>query len=95
MAIRHVTPHSFATNLFAVFLFHFAAFHGFVATVAAIVLTAFIVVVIITVAIPFILDRTAFSGRLSKVVGIDALALTRETAFTTFHPVGQNPKSNT
>ena len=61
------------TNLGAVLLVDLASFHGFVATVTAIVSTAFFVVVVVAIAVALVLRK--FTSRLSQVVGVDALAL--------------------
>ena len=64
------------TDLGAVFLVDLASFDGFVATVTAIVSTAFIVVTIVAIAISYVLDRsTGVLGRLAKIFGVDAFAL--------------------
>ena len=54
---------------------HFSAFHGFGATVTAIVITAFVVVVVVAVAIALIINGSAGRGWLALVVRVNALAL--------------------
>ena len=75
LTYRYATDQSFPTDLFAVSLLHDAILHSFVATVTAIVLAAFIVILIITIAISLVLTQSARSRRLTKIVWIDALAL--------------------
>ena len=53
------TSRSRATDLFAVVLLHNAAFHTFVATVAAIVRAAFVVVAVIAIAVGLVLRQLA------------------------------------
>ena len=53
-------------------LLHYATFHSFGAAVAAIVLTSFVVVAIIAVAVSKVL------GRYTTSLGVDALTLQKE-----------------
>ena len=66
---------SLTTDLVAVILLHYASFHGFGATVTAIVRTAFVVVIVIAVTIALVINRSAGGGRLAEVVRVDTLAL--------------------
>ena len=61
------------TNLLAVFLLNFSSFYSFVATVAAIICAAFIVVFVVAIAVAFVLRK--FTRWTSKVIGVDACAL--------------------
>ena len=65
-----------AANLLAVFSVKFSSLDGFVATVTAIVGTAFVVVVVIANTISLVVRKSAgLLGWLAKVLGVDALAL--------------------
>ena len=61
-------------DLFAVFRFHFASLNRFGATVAAIVITTFVIVFVVAIAVSFVPRRCA-SRRLTEVIRVDALAL--------------------
>ena len=63
-------------NLFAVLLVHFSTFYGFGATVATIIITAFVVIFVVAIAVSLVLRRSACgSGRWTLVIRIAALAL--------------------
>ena len=61
------------TDLGAVFLVDLASFHGFVATVTAIVCTAFNIVFVVAIAVALVLRK--FTSWLTQVFGVDAFAL--------------------
>ena len=50
-----VAKHSFVTDRLAVILLHFATIHSFGTTVAAIISTSFVVVLIIAIAVSLVL----------------------------------------
>ena len=62
-------------NLLAVILLHHAAFHSFGATVAAIVLAAFVVVSIVAIAVALVIRVAARSSWLTNAFRVFALAL--------------------
>ena len=62
-------------DLFAVRLDHFATFHSFGATVATIVLAAFVVVSIVAIAIALVKEVSARGWWLTQVLRVDALTL--------------------
>ena len=61
--------------LFAVCLDHFATFHSFGTTVAAIVLAAFVVVSIVAIAVALVIRVAARSSWLTNAFRVFALAL--------------------
>jgi len=73
---------------FAVVLLHGSTFHGFGAAIAAIVPTAFVVVIVVAIAVALVLRRPA--GRLALVLWVDALAHFAELRLqcSTFHGFG-------
>ena len=75
---------SLTTDLVAVILLHYASFHGFGATVTAIVRTAFVVVIVVAVTIALVINCSAGGGRLAEVVRVDTLAL-QKTKFACAH----------
>ena len=66
--------HYVMANLVAVLLHHLTTFHGAGTAVAAIVLTPFVVVLIVAVAVSKVL------GKSTTFMGVDALALQRTIA---------------
>ena len=64
--------HCITANLVTVLLHHFATFHSVGTAVTAIVLTSFVVVAIIAVAVSKVL------GRYTTSLGVDALTLQKE-----------------
>ena len=85
----HSTLQSFTTDLFTVFLLHHATFHRLVATVAAIVTTAFIVVLVVANTVSPVLGEPAPNRRIAKVVRVDALALTKKRAHENVYRVAR------
>ena len=69
------TNHHFETDLFAVVRLHFPPFHTFRAAVAAIIITSFVVVIVVAVAISFVLFLAARCRWFALVVWVEALAL--------------------
>ena len=64
-----------ATDLRAVNFLHYTVRHSFVATVAAIVLTAFVVVLVVAIAVSLVLECAARHSRFTEVVRIDTFTL--------------------
>ena len=63
------------TDLFAVILLHHTTFHRLVATVAAIVPTSFVVVLVVAIAVSLVLKQSTRRWRLTEVLRIDTFAL--------------------
>ena len=63
------------TNLFAVIFLHHTTRDCLVAAVATIVLTPFVVVLVVAIAVSLVLDRATRHRRLTAVVRIDTFAL--------------------
>ena len=74
----HKITLSLITNLFAVILLHHATFHCLVATVAAIVPTSFVVILVVAIAVSFVIEQSARRWRLTEVVRIDTFALQKK-----------------
>ena len=72
---KHATTQSQTINLLAVVFLHHTAFHSFVATIATVVFTPFVVVLVVTVAVSLVLECAARHRRVTKVVRIDTFAL--------------------
>ena len=64
--------HCITTNLVTVIFHHFATFHSVGTAVTAIVLTSFVVVAVVAVAVSKVL------GRYTTSLGVDALTLQKE-----------------
>ena len=73
------SPH--LTNHFAEVLLHLSAFHSFRTAIAAIVSTAFVVVLVVAIAVSLVLSHPA--GVLALILWVDTLALQSKHASKT------------
>ena len=68
-------------DLLAVILFNFPPFHTFGAAVAAIIITSFVVVVVVAIAVSFVLFLAA--SQLALILRVETLALQIKHPFRT------------
>ena len=72
-------------DLFAVVLFHFSTGHTADTTVTTVIRTAFIVVLVVAVAVSLVFKQPARNRWLAEVLRIDALALHKHAHSTCIH----------